>query len=68
MKKEGESKYEEGRREEAGKELERSVSAHERELPKVSFLSSEEITRLANADPRQGGDKDGPALFRPHIL
>jgi hypothetical protein len=56
------------RREEAGKELEGSVSAHERELPKVSFLSLEEITRLANADPQQGGDKDGPALFRPHIL
>jgi hypothetical protein len=28
----------------------------------------EEITRLANADPQQGGDKDRPALFRPHIL
>ena len=39
------------RREEAAKELEGSVSAHERELPKISFLSSEDIRRLENADP-----------------
>jgi hypothetical protein len=39
------------RREEAAKELKESVSAHKRKLPKISFLSSEEIKRLANADP-----------------
>jgi hypothetical protein len=38
-------------REEAAKELKGSVSAPECELPKISFLSSEEFRRLANADP-----------------
>jgi hypothetical protein len=38
------------KREKAAKQLKGTVSAHEPELPKVSFFSSEEIKRLSNAE------------------